>query len=97
MNMGSNSGAELRSFVERIEKIEAERDELSEDIRGIYKEAKQGGLNVKALRAVVRRRKQDADEAQALEDTIEMYRAALGDLASTPLGKAALQRAGAEA
>lgn len=94
MNIGNNSSAELRSFVERIEKIEAEKDELAEDVRGIYKEAKNGGYDVPALRAVIRRRKQDVDKAQLLEDTIETYRAALGDLDGTPLGRAAIERAG---
>ena len=52
----------FRSFVERVERLEEEKKALSDDIRDVYAEAKANGFDVKALRQVVRLRKQDKDE-----------------------------------
>ena len=52
----------LKAFVERVERLEEEKKTISDDIRDVYAEAKSSGFDVKALRAVVRLRKQDADE-----------------------------------
>lgn len=93
MNMGGNSGAQLRSIVERIERLEADKAEIASDIRDVYKEAKGNGFDVKALRFIVRRRKQDAQKVADHEAIVETYLHALGDLASTPLGQAAIARA----
>jgi uncharacterized protein (UPF0335 family) len=55
-------------------------------------EAKLADLNVKAIRAIVAKRKKDSAELQALQETIEEYEAALGSLKGTPLGRAAVDR-----
>jgi uncharacterized protein (UPF0335 family) len=59
---GHNANAQLRSIVERIERLEDEKAALASDIKDIYAEAKGNGYNVKALRTIIRMRKQDASE-----------------------------------
>lgn len=86
------AGDQLRSIIERIERLEDERRELAGDIRDIYSEAKSNGYDVKALRTIVRLRKQDADQRREHEAILETYMHALGMLSDTPLGQAALAR-----
>ena len=71
----------LKAFVERIERLEEEKKVISDDIRDVYAEAKANGYDVKALRAVVRLRKQDSDERKEHEAILETYLNALGMLA----------------
>jgi uncharacterized protein (UPF0335 family) len=70
----------LKAFVERVERLEEEKKALSDDIRDVYAEAKGTGFDVKALRTVVRMRKQDANERQEQEAILETYLNALGML-----------------
>jgi len=70
----------LKAFVERIERLEEEKKALADDIRDVYAEAKGTGFDVKALRAIVRLRKQDANERQEHEAILETYMHALGML-----------------
>lgn len=83
---------QLKAFVERIERLEEEKKTISDDIRDVYAEAKGSGFDVKALRAIIRRRKQDAQAAAEHELIVETYMNALGMLADTPLGRAAAER-----
>jgi uncharacterized protein (UPF0335 family) len=68
----------LRSLVDRIERLEEEKKALTSDIKDIYLEAKSSGFDVKALRVLIRQRKQEATELEELEVAVEMYRTALG-------------------
>ena len=70
----------LKAFVERIERLEEEKKTISDDIRDVYAEAKGNGFDVKALRTIVRMRKQDADERKEHEAILETYMHALGML-----------------
>ena len=88
---------QLKAFVERVERLTEEKDTIASDIRDVYAEAKGNGYDVKALRTIVRLRKQDAAERREQEQILETYMHALGMLAETPLGQAALERAGAKA
>jgi uncharacterized protein (UPF0335 family) len=90
---GHNSKEQLRSIVERIEILEAEKTITAGEIKDLYAEAKGNGYDVKALRAIIRRRKQDADKLAEHEQILETYMLALGMLADLPLGQAALERA----
>jgi uncharacterized protein (UPF0335 family) len=69
---------QLKSFVERIEKLEEEKKALAEDVREVYAEAKGVGFDVKALRTVVRIRMQDSEERKEHEALVDLYRDALG-------------------
>jgi uncharacterized protein (UPF0335 family) len=94
MSIGHNSaaGERLRSFVERIERLQEEKKQLQSDIAEIFSEAKSAGYDVKAMRQVIRERAMDAAERQEREALVEVYRAALGMLGGTPLGEAALSK-----
>jgi uncharacterized protein (UPF0335 family) len=90
--IGHNVAAErLTSIVERIEKLEEERKHLQEDIKDIYTEAKSAGYDVKVLRMVIASRKKDQAEWEEQQALLETYMRALGQLADTPLGQAALE------
>jgi len=93
MMTGHNSNEQIRSIVERIERLEEERKSIGDDIRDVYAEAKGNGYDVKALRAVIRLRKQDAAARAEHEAILETYMQALGMLSDTPLGQAAIARA----
>jgi uncharacterized protein (UPF0335 family) len=68
----------LKAFVERIERLEEEKKTISDDIRDVYAEAKANGFDTKALRTVIRMRKEDADERKEHEAILETYLHALG-------------------
>ena len=87
----NGTGERLASIVERIEKLEEERKLLQGDIKDIYIEAKSGGFDVKVLRMLIASRKKDQDEWEEQQALLETYMKALGQLADTPLGAAALE------
>ena len=68
----------LKAFVERIERLEEEKKTIADDVRDVYAEAKANGFDTKALREIVRLRKQDADERREHETILETYMHALG-------------------
>jgi uncharacterized protein (UPF0335 family) len=70
----------LKAFVERIERLEEEKKAIADDIRDVFAEAKGNGFDVKALRTVIRMRKQDVDERREQEAILETYLHALGML-----------------
>jgi uncharacterized protein (UPF0335 family) len=72
---------QLKAVVERVEKLEEEKKAIADDIKDVYAEAKAHGFDVKALRTIVRLRKQDMDERKEQEAILETYMHALGMLA----------------
>ena len=71
---------QLRSIVERIERLEEEKAAIAADIKEVYAEAKGNGFDTKILRKVVRLRKVDTAERQEEEALMDVYMAALGML-----------------
>jgi len=71
---------QLKAIIERIERLEEEKKATSDDIRDVYAEAKGTGFDIKALRTIVRMRKQDTDERREEAAVLEMYMNALGML-----------------
>jgi uncharacterized protein (UPF0335 family) len=71
---------QLKAFVERVERLEEEKKAIADDVRDVYAEAKANGYDVKALRTVVRLRKQDVNERKEYEAVLETYLHALGML-----------------
>lgn len=69
---------QLKSLVERIERLEEEKKAIADDIKDVYAEAKGNGFDVKALRAIIRLRKQDPNERAEHESILETYMHALG-------------------
>lgn len=78
--IGHNSIAkdQLKSIIERVERLEEDKKAISDDIKDVYSEAKGNGYDVKALRAIVRYRKEDAQDRAEREAIFETYLAALG-------------------
>jgi len=73
---------QLKSIVERVEKLEEEKKAIADDIKDVFAEAKVHGFDVKALRTIVKMRKQDANERAEEEAILETYLHALGMLAA---------------
>ena len=70
---------ELRQFVERIERLDAEKKDLAEQQKEVMAEAKSRGYDTKVLRKVISLRKQDAHERQEMEALLELYLGAVGE------------------
>ena len=77
---------QLKSIVDRIERLEDEKAILTAQITDIYHEAKGNGFDVKALHTIIRMRKQSAAERAEQEALVETYKSSLGMLIGTPLG-----------
>lgn len=92
-SIGHNAKEQLKSVIERLENLAEQIDGLKEDQKEIFAEAKSNGYDPAALRAVLKYRKEDADKRANREALLETYLHALGDLAETPLGRSAIERA----
>lgn len=75
----------LKSFIERIERLNEEREALSADIREVFSEAKGQGFDTKIMRKVIALRKLDSADRQEMEAMLDLYKGALG-MDGTPLG-----------
>lgn len=69
---------ELRSLVERIERLEAEKADIADQQKEVFAEAKGRGYDVKVLRLVIAQRKRDRDDLAEEAQVLEMYKQALG-------------------
>jgi uncharacterized protein (UPF0335 family) len=74
---GGIAAEKLKSFVERIERLEAEKTELAGDIREVYAEAKGNGFDTKIMRQVIRLRRMDTADRREQDELLEIYRRAL--------------------
>ncbi len=71
------AAAELKQFIERIERLEEEKKALADDVRDVYAEMKGRGFETKAVRQIVRIRKQDHAERKEYEAILDLYMSAL--------------------
>ena len=78
VSLGGNSGAQLRSLIERIERMNEEKQAVQDDIKDIYAEAKGQGFDPKIMRIVIRRRAQDHAERMEQQALLDTYEHALG-------------------
>ncbi len=74
------TGDQLRAFIERIERLEEEKKELSEQVKEVFAELKGQGFDVKAIRQILKLRKQDPDDRAEEEAVLDLYMSALGML-----------------
>ena len=81
-DVGGIAGDQLKSFIERIERLEEERRTLGEDLKEVYAEAKGNGFDTKIMRQIVRLRRMDQDDLNEQETLHDVYRRALGMLPS---------------
>ncbi len=87
---------QLQSIVQRVERLEDEKSQIAEDIKDIFKEAKGNGFDPKIIKKVISLRKMDAAKRLEEQALLSTYMDALGMLADTPLGQAAIKRATAK-
>jgi uncharacterized protein (UPF0335 family) len=81
-DVGGIAGDRLKSFVERIERLEEEKKALANDIKEVYAEAKGTGFDIKIMRQIIRMRRMDKDDLDEQETLLDVYRRALGMLPS---------------
>ena len=72
------AAGQLRSFIERIERLEEEKKTIADDIKEVFAEAKGTGFDTKAMRTIIRLRKKDQAEREEEESILDLYKAALG-------------------
>lgn len=75
---GGNIQGQLKSIVERVERLEEDKKAVADDIKQVYAEAKANGFDTKILRKVIAARKKDAREREEEAAIMELYYRALG-------------------
>lgn len=80
--VGGIAGDRLKSFIERIERLEEEKRALAEDIKEVFAEAKGVGFDVKTMRQIIKLRRLDEDDRDEQEALLDTYMRALGMLPS---------------
>ena len=78
--LNTTAQGQLKSIIERIERLEVEKAEVAEQIKDVFAEAKGNGFDVKVLRKVVRLRKQDKAKRQEEDAILDLYLSALGEI-----------------
>ena len=76
--VGNVAADQLRSYIERIERLEEEKKSLADDVRDVFAEAKGNGFDTKTMRQVIRLRKMEAADRQEQEHMLDLYLIALG-------------------
>ena len=76
-DIGGVAADRLRSFVERIERLEEEKAALAADIREVYSEAKGAGFDARILRQIIRLKKMDMNDRREQEELLDLYKRAL--------------------
>ncbi len=89
---GAINETALARYVDRIERLHVDRDAITGDIKEVYAEAKSAGFVTGIIRQIVRERRMEDSERHDHYALLDSYRAALGMLADTPLGQAAMAR-----
>lgn len=88
------AGKRLRSFIERVERLESDKKEIAAEISEVYAEAKGEGFDTATMRQIVKLRRMSKADREEKEALLEAYLHALGMLAGTPLGEAAIKAFG---
>lgn len=76
-DVGGIASEQLKSYIERIERLEEEKANLQADVKEIYAEAKGNGFDTKIMRQILRLRKMDHDDRQEQEHLLDLYKRAL--------------------
>jgi len=77
-DVGGVAGKRLKSFLERIERLEEEKSALAEDNRDVYAEAKSAGFESKIMRRIIKLRKMEVEKRREEDELLELYMAAIG-------------------
>jgi len=78
--LNSTGQSQLKSVIERIERLEEDKAAISADLKEVYLEAKGNGFDVKIIRKVIRLRKQDTAKRQEEDALVDLYLSAIGGL-----------------
>lgn len=78
IDVGGVTGKRLKSFLDRVERLEEEKKGLADDIKDIYAEAKGVGFDVKTMRKILKLRKMEVEKRREEEELLELYKAAIG-------------------
>lgn len=78
VKFGGISGEQLRQYIERIERLEQEKQDISDNIRDAFAEAKGNGFDTKVMRQVIKIRKMKPEERDEQESVLDLYKHALG-------------------
>ena len=78
--LNSQSQTQLRSIIERVERLEQEKAEIAEQVKEVYAEAKGNGFDVKILRKIVRLRRIDRAKRMEMEAILDLYLSAIGEI-----------------
>lgn len=78
--LNASAQGQLKSVIERIERLEAEKSEIAEQIKEVFAEAKGNGFDVKILRKVVRIRRQDRAKRMEEDSILDLYLSAIGEI-----------------
>ena len=76
-DVGGISGERLRTFIERIERLEEEKAALAEDVREVFAEAKGAGFDIKVMRNIIKLRKMDTADRREMDEIMAVYMRAL--------------------
>jgi uncharacterized protein (UPF0335 family) len=77
-DVGGVSGTRLKSFIERVERLEEEKAAIAEDVRDVYGEAKATGFDPKIMRKIVSLRKSNLEKRREEQELLELYMSAIG-------------------
>jgi len=77
-DVGGIAADRLRSFIERIERLEEEKAALAGDVREVFAEAKSSGFDTKIMREILKLRKMEKADRQEQEELLDLYKRALG-------------------
>ncbi len=79
-DVGGVAADQLRSYIERVERLEEEKSGIAADIKDVFAEAKGNGFDVKTMRQIIRLRKLEEIDRQEQETLLDLYKRALGML-----------------
>jgi len=78
INIGGVAGGRIKSFIERIERLEQEKAALSEDVKEVYADLKGVGFDAVAIRKIVSLRKLDAEKRREADELLDLYKTSIG-------------------
>ena len=86
-DIGDNAAKDVVLIIERIERLEEEKKQITSDISDVYKESKGRGYDATALKEIIKMRREDPNKREARESMVDVYLRAITRWEDTPLGK----------
>lgn len=87
-NLNADEKVKLSGYITEIERVDQQARDIASERGGIYKAAKDNGFDTKALKRVIQLRRMEQTKREALENAVDIYMHAMGDFATTDLGRA---------